>query len=72
MQARDYALAMENTAELKQPVDTFFDEVMVMDDNAELRRNRLALLQRVNTLCCGTAELGLLRVEESTTAGRTA
>ena len=64
MQQRNYALAMQETARLKPTVDAFFDDVMVMDEQRELRENRLALLQVVNTLCCGTAELGLLRPED--------
>ena len=64
MAKRDYAMAMQDTAQFRQPVDAFFDDVMVMDEDLALRGNRLALLQRVNTLCCGTAELGLLRPEE--------
>ena len=64
MQQRNYALAMQETARLKPTVDAFFDDVMVMDEQRELRENRLALLRVVNTLCCGTAELGLLRPED--------
>lgn len=41
----DYLAAMEALAELKVPVDAFFDHVMVMDKNPELKRNRLALLR---------------------------
>ena len=67
---RDYSSAMQETAQLRQAVDTFFDEVMVMDENVELRQNRLALLQQVNTLCCTTAELGLLRPEELADKGQ--
>ncbi|MFK7992999.1 MAG: glycine--tRNA ligase subunit beta [Granulosicoccus sp.] len=69
MAKRDYATAMQDTAQLKQPVDAFFDDVMVMDEDHKLRANRLALLQRVNTLCCGTAELGLLRPEDPSNTG---
>lgn len=72
MSKRDYAKAMQDTAQLKQTVDAFFDDVMVMDEDLALRANRLALLQRVNSLCCGTAELGLLRPEEATGAGQVA
>jgi len=64
MQQRDYAEAMLNTSTLKQPVDNFFDDVMVMADDDALRGNRLALLKQLNALCCGTAELGLLRPAE--------
>jgi len=67
MTKRDYAAAMQDTAQLRQSVDAFFDDVMVMDEDLALRNNRLALLSRVNSLCCGTAELGLLRPEESIT-----
>lgn len=69
MAKRDYASAMQDTAQLRKPVDAFFDDVMVMDEDLALRGNRLALLHRVNTLCCGTAELGLLRPEELTAKG---
>lgn len=72
MQKRDYETAMQSTAQLKQSVDTFFDEVMVMDEDLDLRRNRLALLQGVNTLCCATAELALLRPEEAPDSERAA
>ena len=37
-------------ATLRQPVDRFFEEVMVMVENPALRRNRLALLQAIANL----------------------
>jgi glycyl-tRNA synthetase beta chain len=61
----DYASAMSLTASLRDDVDAFFEQVMVMDENESLRSNRLALLRQVNTLCCGTAELSLLKPLES-------
>ena len=45
--ARDYVRALEAVAGLRPQVDAFFDEVMVMVPEAELRANRLALLRRV-------------------------
>ncbi len=68
MDSRDYAKAMQDTAGLRVSVDAFFDGVMVMDEDPALRLNRLAILQRVNALCCGTAELGLLRPGESSSS----
>jgi glycyl-tRNA synthetase beta chain len=41
----DYSGYLAAFATLKEPVDRFFDEVMVMVDDPLLRRNRLALLQ---------------------------
>ena len=58
--ARDYAGAMTSTATLREPVDAFFDAVMVMDEDARLRANRLALLARVEALCSFTAKLSRL------------
>ena len=40
----DYAGYLKAFAILKNPVDAFFDSVMVMAEDADLRRNRLALL----------------------------
>lgn len=60
--AGDYAQAMQATARLKEPVDAFFDGVMVMVDDNDIRLNRLALLQQVSDLCSGTAELSRLQV----------
>ncbi|MEO0392189.1 MAG: glycine--tRNA ligase subunit beta [Pseudomonadota bacterium] len=41
----DFSGAMRAFAELRQPVDRFFDDVMVNVDDAALRANRLALLE---------------------------
>ncbi|MFW5815409.1 MAG: glycine--tRNA ligase subunit beta [Wenzhouxiangella sp.] len=41
---RDYQAALERLSELRDPVDRFFDGVMVMAEDAALRQNRLALL----------------------------
>jgi glycyl-tRNA synthetase beta chain len=44
LDAGDYSGYLAAFAALKEPVDRFFDEVMVMDKDDALRRNRLALL----------------------------
>jgi glycyl-tRNA synthetase beta chain len=44
-EAGDYTGYLKAFAVLKSPVDAFFDSVMVMVDDAELRSNRLALLR---------------------------
>jgi glycyl-tRNA synthetase beta chain len=44
LQRGDYAGYLKAFAVLKSPVDAFFDSVMVMVDDAAVRRNRLALL----------------------------
>jgi len=50
--AEDFTAAMEALAALRAPVDAFFDgpdSVKVNDDDAKVRTNRLALLERVRT-----------------------
>jgi len=42
-----YLKGLEQLAELRPAVDTFFDEVMVMVDDAALQNNRLALLDQL-------------------------
>jgi glycyl-tRNA synthetase beta chain len=41
----DYLASLKDVAQLRQPVDTFFDKVMVMVDDEKVRANRLALLR---------------------------
>ena len=43
----DYSAAMTALANLREPIDTFFDDVLVNDENETIRANRLALLARI-------------------------
>ncbi len=43
----EYAKALEILTELKSPIDLFFDKVMVMVEDEELRNNRLGLLRKI-------------------------
>ncbi len=56
----DYASALTSLANLREPVDTFFDEVMVMADDEAVRNNRLALLNRLRNLFLRVADISLL------------
>jgi glycyl-tRNA synthetase beta chain len=56
----DYAARLVNLASLRAPIDAFFDGVMVNADDAEIRRNRLALLQRFDAMCRDVADLSCL------------
>jgi glycyl-tRNA synthetase beta chain len=57
---RDYTEALQRLARLREPVDAFFDSVMVMDEDAELRGNRLGLLAALRQLFLHTADLSRL------------
>ncbi|OZB56409.1 MAG: glycine--tRNA ligase subunit beta [Halothiobacillus sp. 14-56-357] len=54
---RAYTDALTELAQLRAPIDRFFDEVMVMADDAAIRRNRLALLQQTGALFLSIADL---------------
>jgi glycyl-tRNA synthetase beta chain len=59
--ARNYEAALKELAALRPEVDTFFDEVMVMAEDATIRTNRLALLKRLSSLFLEVADLGQLQ-----------
>ena len=60
LERRSYGDAMQRLAGLRAPVDRFFDSVMVMDPDAALRANRLALLHQLRQLFLRTADLSRL------------
>lgn len=59
-QAGDYGGALARLATLQAPVDRFFDEVLVMADDPEIRANRLALLGALDALCRQVADISRL------------
>lgn len=61
LDARDYAGALRSLAGLREPVDRFFDEVMVMVEDPQVRENRIALLGRLANLFGEVADLSKLQ-----------
>ena len=57
---REYANALGRLAQLRPPLDDFFEQVMVMDEDPRLRKNRLALLAQLHGLFIGIADLSRL------------
>jgi glycyl-tRNA synthetase beta chain len=58
--AEAYADALKLLAGARQPVDTFFDEVMVMAEEPITRQNRLGLLAKLNDLMNAVADISRL------------
>lgn len=56
----NYTAGLQSLADLKAPVDTFFDEVLVMADDEALKDNRLALLARLRNLFLRAADISHL------------
>jgi glycyl-tRNA synthetase beta chain len=57
---REYTAALTQLATLKEDVDRFFDSVMVMADDPDVRANRLGLLVRLRGLFLQVADLSRL------------
>ena len=60
IKVRSYAEALNTLADLKDPVDHFFDEVMVMTDDEAVKNNRLALLGEIRALFLDVADISRL------------
>jgi glycyl-tRNA synthetase beta chain len=60
LEQRDYAASLLTLSSLREPVDAFFDAVMVMDEDPALRANRLALLARLKAMFDRIADLSVL------------
>jgi len=58
----DYTAVFETLASIKDRIDAFFDHVMVMVDQKEIKENRLALLASVRGLYFRIADLSKLMV----------
>lgn len=62
LQQDDYTTAMRELAQLQQPVDQFFADVMVMADDEKIRNNRLNLLKSLRDLFMQVADISQLVV----------
>ena len=61
-EAGDYTASLQTLAALREPVDAFFDAVMVNAEDEALRRNRLALLRTLHRAMNRVADLSKLAV----------
>ena len=58
LESDDFAAALSQLAALRAPIDGFFADVMVMDEDAALRDNRLRLLNRFVAVFANVADFG--------------
>ena len=61
LEKKDYGTALAELAGLRESVDVFFDDVMVMCDDESLKNNRLALLRDLRNLFMQTADISRLQ-----------
>ena len=62
LETRSYAEVLNELADLRDPVDRFFDDVMVMTDDDAVKNNRLALLGELRALFLRVADISRLSV----------
>jgi len=60
LKTRSYAEVLNELADLRDPIDLFFDDVMVMAEDEAVRNNRLALLGELRTLFLRVADISRL------------
>jgi glycyl-tRNA synthetase beta chain len=60
LELRRYAEILNELADLRDPVDRFFDDVMVMADDEAVKNNRLALLGELRALFLDVADISRL------------
>lgn len=69
---QDYAEALNAMLRLREPLDEYFEQVMVMHEDLQLRRNRLAQLAMIDRLFAQVADLGLVSADRSSGDAATA
>ncbi|WP_417911238.1 glycine--tRNA ligase subunit beta [Candidatus Electronema sp. PJ] len=61
---RDYAAVLNALLAMKEPIDRFFEQVMVMDENLVIRQNRLNLLTGMAALIRQVGDISKMDVEQ--------
>ncbi|MGO1651802.1 glycine--tRNA ligase subunit beta [Senegalia sp. (in: firmicutes)] len=58
-----YNIAIEKITDLRKPIDEFFENVMVMVDDEDLKRNRLALIKSISKMMLEVCDLSKISKE---------
>ena len=64
MASSAYSDALKALSTLRSPVDAYFDDVMVMVDDASVKANRLAMLGQLQSAFLQVADIGLLQPQQ--------
>jgi glycyl-tRNA synthetase beta chain len=57
----EYGKVFDKVLELKPAIDNFFEKVMVMDKNEDIKKNRMALLNRIKNIFVSFVDFSLLQ-----------
>ncbi len=64
MNSKNYKEALESLKKLKNPIDEFFDNIMVMVDDVNLRNNRLSILKSIADMMKVFADLNMIVINK--------
>ncbi len=67
LMTRDYSLFYKTLEYMNKPIDLFFDNILVMVDDTNVRNNRLALLKNIADLYFSIADLNKITLSKSST-----
>lgn len=59
----NYKTVLKELSRLKNPIDKFFDTVLVLADDDAIKHNRLALLKKLQKVLSGVADISLLNIK---------
>lgn len=60
IESADYEACLSSLVSLREPIDIFFEDVLVMSDNQSVKNNRLLLLSKLRSLFLKVADVSLL------------
>jgi glycyl-tRNA synthetase beta chain len=63
LEKKEYGKALELLITLKKPIDDFFDSIMVMVEDEDIRNNRLGLLLSITNMMNRLADIGTISVK---------
>ena len=64
LEKQQYSKSLDRLTALQNPVDLFFEDILVMTDDKKLKQNRLAILNHMQSLFFRIADFSELRVEQ--------
>ncbi|WP_206485919.1 glycine--tRNA ligase subunit beta [Thalassotalea sp. G2M2-11] len=59
--SKDYQAVLTELSQIREPIDSFFDSVMVMADDEQVKVNRLTLLNEIRNSFLAVADISLLQ-----------
>ncbi|WP_427339562.1 glycine--tRNA ligase subunit beta [Caloranaerobacter sp. DY30410] len=63
LREREYDRALDTLIDLKEPIDNFFDNVMVMVEDEDMKNNRLGLIKKISDMMLSICDLSKIVIK---------